>query len=100
MVACTSMSVSTPKPSVFKAAVTLSTAASKGPLIWVSNPYSLMVLLLSGGIEWRHFTRSTMTETAARSGFQRLLLHLRPQPVYRVGPQRLDVDHHILHLLL
>ena len=48
MVACTSMSVSTPKPSAFSAAVTLSTAASKGPLIWVSNPYSLMVLLLIG----------------------------------------------------
>jgi hypothetical protein len=28
--------------------VTFSTAASKGPLIWVSNPYSLIVLLLFG----------------------------------------------------
>jgi len=50
MVLFTSMSVSTPKPSALRAAVTLSMAASKGPPIWVSNPYSLMLLLLGWGI--------------------------------------------------
>jgi hypothetical protein len=30
--------------------------------------------------------------------FQRLLFDVEPEPVYRVGPQRLDIGDHVLHL--
>jgi len=38
-VALTSISVSTPNPSFFRASVTFATAASNGPFNWVLNPY-------------------------------------------------------------